>query len=93
MFLKLLIFFVYLMIMFKNFFNNHFHQEFLGPLSLNGVGIICVIFVTLNFSYCMVMESPHSFIANVHSTMALFSSSINTPIDPILRLLVLPFIK
>jgi hypothetical protein len=25
--------------------------------------------------------------------MALFSSSINTPIDPILRLLVLPFIK
>jgi hypothetical protein len=52
-----------------------------------------VIFVTFNFNCCMVMDNPHSYITNVHSTMGLFSSSINTPIGPILQLLVLPFIR
>ncbi len=85
--------FACIMIMLGYLFWNHFNQEFLGTSSLNGVGIICVIFVTFNFNCCMVMDNPHSYITNVHSTMGLFSSSINTPIGPILQLLVLPFIR
>ncbi len=68
-----------------------FPPKFLGTPSLNGVSLICVIFTTFNFNCYMVMDSLHSFIANVHSTMALSSSSINTSTNPIWRLLVLPF--
>lgn len=53
--------------------------------------LICVIFATFNFNYCMVMGNSHSCINSVHSTMALFSSSVNTLVGPILQFLVLPF--
>jgi hypothetical protein len=47
-----------------------------------------VIFATFNFNCCMVMDNPHSYIVNVHSTMVLSSSSINTLLGPILWFLI-----
>jgi hypothetical protein len=50
-----------------------------------------VITTTFNFSSCMVIDNPHSCIVNVHSTVALSSSSINTHVGPILQFLILWF--
>jgi hypothetical protein len=72
-----------LMLMLGCLFWNHFHQKKFETPSLNDVGLICVIFATFNFNYFIVMDSLHSCIVNVHSTMALSSSYVNTPIVPI----------
>ncbi len=80
-----------LMLMLGCLFWNHFHQEFLGTTSLNGAGFVCVISITFNLNCCMVMDNPHSCIANAHSTMVLSSSFVNKHVGPMLRFLVLPF--
>ncbi len=72
-----------LMLMLGCLFWNHFHQEFFGTPSLNGVGLICVNSTTFNFSNFMGMDNPHSYIVSAHSTMALSSSSVNTLVGPI----------
>jgi hypothetical protein len=58
--------FAYHMLTFGCLCLNQYHQLLFGIPSWNGVALVCVNSTTFIFSYCRLMDSPHSCSANVH---------------------------
>jgi hypothetical protein len=72
------------------FWNQRHHESPRTP-SLNGVGLVWVIFATFNLSYCKVTLSPHSCIVKVHVITTASSCSDSTLASPIFLDIVLLF--
>ncbi len=70
---------------------NQYHQLLPGIPFQNGVAFVCVSYVTFIFSYCKLMNNPHSPITNVHVITVASFSLVRTPLGLIFLDLVFPF--
>ncbi len=61
------------------------------PRTMYIVALVYVSSITFIFNYFRLMDSPHSYIVNVHAITIASSSSISTPLIPIFLNLVFPF--